>query len=396
MLRRLAVTTAALVTAVAGVDGPAAPAFAADAWDVPHSATITIDGHGYGHGKGLSQYGAQRAASLGKTYRQIVGYYYPHTSWGTASGSIRVWISRDLTNDVQVQARSGLTARRSGGAKSWNLTRIKPAADRWRIVPAGDRASVLQYRSHGWHQFRRVAGLMEFAANGRPIRLFTADGSTTYRGVLRSVPSSPGNRITVNVLPLETYLRGVVPAETYASTWEQQALRAQAVAARTYAVHERADRRSSPYDLCETEACQHYGGASAEYPTTDTAVQATARKILTYGGEPAFTQFTASSGGWTVDGGTPYLPARRDTWDSAKDPYHAWQVRFRDTELEAAWPALGDLTRVELGGRDGHGQWGGRVGTVTLTGTGGSVSMSGSDFAQRLHLPSPWLTMTVR
>ena len=94
------------------------------------------------------------------------------------------------------------------------------------------------------------------SAHGRPVRLYTADGSTSYRGVLKSVPSSPGNRITVDVLPLETYLRGVVPAETYASVWHQQALRAQAVAARTYAVHERADRRDAVFDLCETEACQ--------------------------------------------------------------------------------------------------------------------------------------------
>jgi SpoIID/LytB domain protein len=393
MFRRLAVT---LAVATAAVTTSAAPALADDTWTVPHSATITVDGHGYGHGKGLSQYGAQRAASLGRNYREILRYYYPHTRWGRAGGSIRVWISRDLTNDVQVQARSGLTARRSGTSTSWDLARAKPRADRWRILPQGDSSSVLEYRSGGWHRFRKVHGLLEFAAHGRPIRLYTADGSTAYRGVLRSVPSSPGNRITVDVLPLETYLRGVVPAETYASAWEQQALRAQAVAARTYAVHERADRRAKVYDLCDTEACQAYGGATAEYPTTDRAVQATARRILTYDGTPAFAQFTASSGGWTVDGGTPYLPARRDKWDSPRDPNHGWTVDFSDTELEDAWPSIGDLQQVDIAGRDGHGDWGGRAGTVTLTGSAGSVTMSGSDFAERLRLRSAWLTLTVQ
>ncbi|MCB0894882.1 MAG: SpoIID/LytB domain-containing protein [Nocardioides sp.] len=391
MFRRLAVLGTALSAVVAL--GPSASA--ADGWDVPHSARITIDGHGYGHGKGMSQYGAQHAAKLGQGYRQIVGYYYPHTRWTTAAGSIRVWISRDLTNDVQVAARPGLTARRTGTAQTWDLARARPRADRWRIVPDGDAASILQYRSHGWHQFRRVSGLLELSAHGRPVRLYTADGSTSYRGVLKSVPSSPGNRITVDVLPLETYLRGVVPAETYASVWHQQALRAQAVAARTYAVHERADRRDAVFDLCETEACQAYGGATAEYPTSDTAVKATAHQVLTYDGAPAFTQFTASSGGWTVDGGAPYLPARRDRWDSPKDPYHAWTVPFRDTEIEAAWPAVGDLARIELGQRDGHGEWGGRVGTVTLTGSAGTVTLTGSDFAQRLQLASSWFTMRV-
>ena len=391
MLGRLAAATATLLVLTA------APATAADdSWEVPHSATITFDGHGYGHGKGLSQYGAQHAASLGTGYREIVRYYYPGTRWGTASGSVRVWISRDLTNDVQVQARSGLTARRTGSAKDWNLAKAKPRAQRWRIVPNGDRVSVLQYRSGGWHQFRKVTGQLEFAAGGKPIRLYTADGSTAYRGTLRSVPSSAGNRITVNVLPLETYLRGVVPAETYASTWKQQALRAQAVAARTYAVHERADRRSKVYDLCDTAACQAYGGATREYPTTDTAVRATAREILTYGGEPAFTQFTASSGGWTVDGGEPYLPARQDKWDTPQDKYHSWTAEFADTEIEAAWPSVGDLQRVEITDRDGHGEWGGRAGAVTLTGSGGTVTMRGSEFSGRLGLASPWLTLTVR
>ncbi len=392
MLKRLAVLGAALSTVVV----LAPPASAADSWAIPHSATITFDGHGYGHGKGLSQYGAEHAASLGKSYREIVGYYYPHTKWGTATGSIRVWISRDITNDVQVAARDGLTARKTGSSKTWNLAKAKPGADRWRIVPNGDRVSVLQYLSHGWHQYRKVSGQLEFAAHGRPIRLYTEDGSTEFRGVLKSVPSSPGHRITVNVLPLETYLRGVVPAETFASTWHQQTLRAQAVAARTYAVHERADRRGHPYDLCETDACQAYGGATQEYPTTDTAVRATAHKILTYGGDPAFTQFTSSSGGWTVDGGQPYLPARRDKWDTAKDRYHAWTADFTDAELEAVWPSLGDLTRVEIGDRDGHGEWGGRAGTITLTGRDGTRTMSGSDFAQALGLASPWLTLRVR
>lgn len=394
MLRRTSVALATLTAAVLG-GGLAAPVHAADSWRIPHSARIVVEGHGYGHGKGLSQYGAQRAASQGRSYREIVRYYYPRTRWGRASGSVRIWISRDLTNDVQVHSRPGLTARRTGTSTTWDLARAKPRADRWRVVPSGDQRSRLQYRQRGWHTWRTVPGLLELSAHGRPVRLRTADGVASYRGVLRSVPSSPGNRITVNVLPLETYLRGVVPAETYASTWHQQALRAQAVAARSYAVHERADRRAAAYDLCDTAACQAYGGAAAEYPTTDRAVRATARQVLTYRGRAAFTQFTASSGGWTVDGGAPYLPARRDRWDSAQDPYHSWRVRFRDTELEAAFPGVGDLTRVEVSGRDGHGEWGGRAGTVTLTGTGGTVTTSGSDFAQRLGLASSWLTLRV-
>lgn len=387
--------TAALLSAAALTFATAAPASAADSWDIPHSATITVDGRGYGHGIGLSQYGAEHAARLGKGYREIVKYYYPGTKWGKATGAIRVWISGDLTNDVQVAARSGLTARGVSSSKSWDLSTAKPRATRWRILPAGDEHSVLQFRTGGWHRFRKVADSLEFAAGGRPIRLYVDGGSVAYRGVLRSVPSSPGNRITVNRLRLETYLRGVVPAETFASTWKQQTLRAQAVAARTYAVHERADRRGKVFDLCDTEACQVYHGASGEYPTTDRAVRATARRILRYGGKPAFTQFTASSGGWTVAGPYPYLPAMRDKWDSPQDPNHAWSVDFADTEIEDAWPSIGDLSRIEIDGRDGHGEWGGRAGSVTLTGDAGSVTVTGEVFRQALHLRSSWLSLRV-
>ena len=392
LFRRLAVLLS--VAVLGGVLVP--PANAADSWDIPDGARITIDGHGYGHGRGLSQYGAQRAAQLGKSYREIVKYYYPGTKWAKGSGSVRIWISGDRTNDVQVAAREGLTARKVGGSMAWNLTKVKPRAERWRILPAGDRRSVLEFRTGGWHQYRKVTGGLEFAAQGKPIRLYVQGGSVEYRGVLRSVPSSPGNRITVNVLPMETYLRGVVPAETYASAWKQQALRAQAVAARSYAAYRRAHPLSRAYDLCDSARCQAYGGATLEYPTTDQAVKATATRILTYQGEPAFTEFTASSGGWTVAGDHSYLPAMRDKWDSAKDPNHAWSVDFTDDELEDEWPSVGDLTRVEISDRDGNGEWGGRAGTVTLTGDSGTLTLSGTEFYQALNLRSSWLSLTLR
>lgn len=393
MFRRLAVAAA---VATVALTSSASPALAADTWTIPHTATITVDGHGYGHGRGMSQYGAEYAARHGHGYGDILGYYYPGTTWGRATGSVRVWISDDLTNDVQVAARPQLVARKSGSSTTWQLDRAKPRADRWRIVPQGDRVSVLQYRSNGWHQFRKVRGLLEFSAQGYPIKLYTDSGSPAYRGTLRSVPSSTGNRITVNVLPLETYLRSVVPSETFASSWHQQTLRAQAVAARSYAVNQRQARRDKPYDLCDTEACQSYQGADVEYPSSDLAVHATARRIRTYQGEPAFAEFSASSGGWTTAGDAPYLRAMRDKWDTPQDKWHAWSVDFSDTEIEQAWPAVGDLSQVAIADRDGHGEWGGRAGTVTLTGSSGSVTMTGAAFAATLGLASPWVSLTVR
>ena len=392
MIRRLAVATTVATTVV--LVATAAPATAAtDVWDVPHSATITVDGHGHGHGRGMSQDGAADRAEAGQGYRDILGFYYPGTSWGTATGAVRVFLTRgDLANAVLVQPRTGLVAAKAGGGRSWDLAKARPRASAWRILPDGDRASILQYRQQGWHQLKRVTGQLEFSAHGRPVALRRNDGTVgRYRGTIRSVPSTPGNRIAVNVLPMEAYLRGVVPAEAIASTFPQQALRAQAVAARSYAANKRAARSDKLYDVDDTTAYQVYLGYDREYPASDEAVRATAGEILTYDGGPAFTEFTASNGGWTVAGDAPYLVAQEDPYDS-----DTWSADLSDTDLEAAWPSVGDLTRIEIAGRDGHGEWGGRAGTVTLTGTAGSVTVSGSTFAGRLHLRSAWLTLTVR
>ena len=127
------------------------------------------------------------------------------------------------------------------------------------------------------------------------------------------------------------------------------------------------------------------------------AVDATAGKILLSGGEPAFTQFASSSGGWTSAGSVPYLPAREDPYDGwAGNPVHEWTVRLGDAALERAWPSIGDLTRIAVTSRDGNGVWGGRVRSVTLVGTEGRVVVSGDTFRSVLGLRSTWLTFAVR
>jgi len=387
MLGRLAAATVtATVTALVAT---AAPAIADDPVDVPDGATITVEGRGHGHGRGMSQVGADRAAVEGRDYEEILATYYPGTSWGKAAGSLRVWISRNTSDTVQVTARRGLTARKVGTDTAWKLTKAKPRATGWRIVASG-AASVLEYRQRGWHRFRKAGGQLELAAGGQPVQLLLGDGSTaTYRGALRSVPFQ-GRRLTVNVVPLEAYLRGVVPSEITASLWHPQAQRAQAVASRSYAAAERAEG-GTYYDLDDSTRYQSYLGASREHATSDAAVRATAGRVLTYGGAPAATEFTASNGGWTVAGDATYLPAQEDPWD-----HDTWgPVSFTDTELERHWPAIGDLESIQVTSRDGHGEWGGRVLAVTLTGTDGSVSRTGAEFYGELGLQSAWLTLTV-
>ena len=129
-----------------------------------------------------------------------------------------------------------------------------------------------------------------------------------YRGALRSAVPSTGStaRNTVNVVPIEYYVRGVIAAEM-PSSWMPEALKAQSVAARTYGV--RSITTSRYYDICSTTACQVYGGASRETASHDAAAKATTGKIVMYDGKPAFTQFSSSSGGYTAPGSQPYLKA---------------------------------------------------------------------------------------
>ena len=389
MLRRVAVPlfAPALALLLAATVGPA------DAEPRRRGpATVTIETTGWGHGKGLSQYGARNRAAAGQSWQTIVRTYYPHTTLGSAGGRIRIRITADTTRDVRVLPRTGLKLHSLGARKTWRL----PAKFRgkritaWRIVPAGHRSRV-QHKAGRWRDWRNPRGDAEFTAGSAPTTLVTPAGRAAYRGALRSVSlsSSGAQRTTVNVVPLDTYLRGVVPREVLAS-WPAAAVRAQAVAARTYADFERRDHRGSAYDLCDTSSCQVYGGYRAEHAASDAAVRATAGKVVMYGGRPAFAQFTSSNGGWSVDGGYPYLPAKADPYDhgSAGDPT---RKTFSARAITRNWSDIGDLVSIEVTGRDGHGPYGGRVTEVTVTGTGtgaGNVTrkVSGAAFKSWMGL----------
>lgn len=118
---------------------------------------------------------------------------------------------------------------------------------------------------------------------------------------------------TINNVLLEDYVKGVVPAEMPTS-WAANAVRAQAVAARSYAVRLQRFARYSEYDICDTTACQVYGGMSRETSGGNAAVKATAGSIVTYRGVVALTQFASSNGGYSARGDYPYLAAHRDPY----------------------------------------------------------------------------------
>ena len=384
-----------LATALVGILAPVAPAGAAstDVWKVPAQATITVRGHGYGHGHGMSQYGAEGAARQGLTYRQIAGFYYPGTDWGTAKGRVTVLITADTTDDLIVDARHGLTVRDTAGGPRTALP--DNGATRWKVAVGSDGVNRVLFRTKRWHRWKALDGQGEFYAGGDPVTLVTSSGERAYRGRLRVGVTSGGDRVTVNDVALDNYLKGVVPLEIPAS-WSPDAVRAQAVAARTYAAYERAHPQSAAYQLCDTWSCQVYGGYDAEYPASNKAVDDTAKQVLLSGGDPAFTQFGSSSGGWTAAGSVSYLPAQKDPYDGwAGNPVHTWTVQLDDGVLERTWPAVGDLRRIAVTKRDGNGDWGGRVSSLTLSGTGGKVTVSGDTFRTLLGLRSTWVTFRV-
>ncbi|HEX2174553.1 MAG TPA: SpoIID/LytB domain-containing protein [Nocardioidaceae bacterium] len=376
--------------AVGGLSVPAA--VAAQVYYVPVTDRLTVHGHGYGHGHGMSQHGAEGAARQGKSFREILAHYYPGTDLGRMRGKIRVLISADTTSDVKVSPARGLTLRDRAGGQAWTLP-ASDRIDRWRILADG---RVQLHNGKRWRRWDVPGGQTKLRGEGeffakRPLTLWVPGGggevAKRYRGALRS---SHGD--TVNVLNMDGYLRGVVPAEMPAS-WSLEALKSQAVAARTYATRDRSANRTRYYQTCDTTSCQVYGGVASEYPSTNTAVRQTARMILRYRGEPAFTQFSSSSGGWTSSGGYPYLPAKQDPWDDwAGNSVHSWSTTVDAGVLERRY-GLGNLRAIKVTRRDGNGQWRGRALSVRLTGSKRDVTISGDDFRWAYGLRSNWFTI---
>jgi SpoIID/LytB domain protein len=379
------------VAAVAAILVPASAHAAVDDWAVPDRATIRIYGHGYGHGHGMAQHGAQGAARQGLTHQEIVEFYYPGTTWGAARGRVSVLITADTSKDVHVVATDRLRLRALTSRKVFDLGAARPRATRWRIKPVSGGRAQVSYRTSSWTVFRTFRGDAElFTPRAATTLVLPGGAKVAYRGKLRSAKKD-----TVNVLPFDRYLQGVVPKEV-PPLWEPEAVQAQAVAARTYAAYERAHPLASHYQICDTTSCQVYGGASAEHPAATAAIRATRGEVLLYDGAPAFTQFSASSGGWTSAGSAPYLVAQEDPYDGwSGNPHSAWQTVVSDGTVEKAFPKIGNLTRIRFAGRDGNGEWGGRVDTVTVTGSTGSKTVSGEDFRFLLGLRSEWINLDV-
>jgi SpoIID/LytB domain protein len=176
-------------------------------------------------------------------------------------------------------------------------------------------------------------------------------------------------------------------------------LRAQSVAARTYAIYKKVNARANGtvFDICATTSCQVYSGyGSASSPTatvssherssTNAAIDATAGRVLLYNGQPILAEFSSSTGGHTAPGSVPYQKAVPDLGD-AISPHHDWRAEITVAEVEARWPQIGRLTNIQITQRDGFGEWGGRVQRMRLDGTDGSIEISGGAWRSAFAWP---------
>ncbi|MDQ3158232.1 MAG: SpoIID/LytB domain-containing protein [Actinomycetota bacterium] len=370
-----------------------------ESYTVPSSRSVALAGHGYGHGIGMGQYGAQGAAKRGLTYSKILEHYYPGTALGTKSGNIRVLLSKDSTDSVMVAGRSGLVFRNLATNKTIALptTIGGKSVIRWSINPTAGKAtqSSLQYRTgsaYVTYQNTNWTGDGQFEGPS-DMTLILPNGESKFRGALRSALPKKGatNRDTLNVLSVEDYTRGVVSAEM-PSSWMPEALKAQSVAARTYGVRSLTPGRY--YDICDTTACQVYGGVAKETGPTDSAISATKSKVLNYNGTPAFTQFSSSNGGYSATGSQPYLKAVNDPYDDwSGNANHDWKISVPASKIEKAHSSIGTLKQLKITKRNGSGDWGGRVDSISLIGSKKTITITGNAARTTFGLKSNWFKL---
>jgi SpoIID/LytB domain protein len=358
-------------------------AFTADA-----GADLRVDGHGNGHGIGMSQYGAYGyALKTRHSYRYILGHYYPGTSvQRTSTHSVRVLLKEAPTLLVSEATRLTSPGRSPISLHADRTYRFEIDVAGLRVFDTKAGRTKARVAAPAGVSGRSTVRLRGRAQNGVM--------SGRYRGSL-SIGVNGLNLRAVNRLGLDSYLYGVVPAEMPAS-WPLTALEAQAVAARSYAI--RSLTPSLPFDVFADTRSQVYKGTSAENSRSTSAVQKTNRLAVTYRGTVASTFFSSSSGGRTAAvneefGGppVPYLVPVDDPFDTLS-PDHNWTVTLStaDAQKRLHELLLGTLQDVVVTARNSSG----RAATVEIRGSGGTVTASGSQMRSALGLKSTMFTTT--
>ena len=367
-------------------------------------AQLTVNGRGWGHGRGMSQYGAYGyAVDHGWGFAQILDHYYGGTTAGTVPNSVitvellsmngrpLVVTGRQLrVNGAAVGAAARLTLQPDNSVRVESGTGCVSAT--WTPVPGTFTGNAT-----------RVTSAVPQSTLDDLVGICEATGVRAYRGSL-SVVNSGGTQMTINHVRVESYLRGVVPRESPAS-WGSagggrglEALKAQSVAARSYALASR--RPVTGATTCDTTACQVYRGAgfrtagweNLEAAATNQAIAATSGLVRLRAGVPVRTEFSSSSGGWTAGG---VFPAVRDDGDDTSiNPNRSWTVSMPMSTV-AARLGTGSIRSIAVTGRNGLGADGGRVTSVrVVTESGATRTFTGAAVRSALGLKSDWFVLS--
>ena len=403
----LAILTATVV-AIAGFG--AAPG-RADAAATP-PPPVTFYGRGWGHGVGMSQYGARGRALAGQHAPAILAHYYAGTTAGT----------RDPSTIVRVLLLTGLAATTANHATivgmggRWSIDGIPrtfPAKGRLTLAPTASGATTWTLKAIAPTGTVLYRATVSGAVVVRPAPslgllqlLSKASTSNIYRGYLRIGLTTTAT--VVNHVAVDAYLRGVVPLEMPAS-WPVEALKVQAIAARSYALRAIHPTTGS-FDLYDDTRSQVYRGQMGENAATDAVIAATSGKVLLSGSAVANCLFHSADGGWTennenvfvsstgsiVAGPVSYLRGSSDrapdgsSYDKAS-PYATWKTAtYTNAQLSAFFATdprtnVGTITKLDLS-RRGVSR---RLISVTLVGTLGTKTVSGDVFRSVFNVASP-------
>jgi stage II sporulation protein D len=343
---------------------------------------VVVRGAGFGHGIGMSQYGAFGFAQKGVGYERILKHYYRGTRLSQApSRPVRVLLQ---ASDPYVRIR-GATRGPGGRRLNPGTTYVVRRASGGRLSLAGGGKRVGRFRSP-LRVTGRVMRLLGPAING--IR------NGLYRSSFELRPGAAGGVTAINSLPIDSYVQGVVPGEMPAD-WAFGALRAQAVTARTYALATR--KTDDIFDVYPDTRSQVYRGVNGERGRSNQAVRDTAGQILTYNGDPAVTFYFSTSGGRTENVELSFLGAQPRPWlKSVKDPYdgispkHRWRQSFSAAVLGARLGARGRYRKIRVLKR-GRSP---RIVRARVYGSRGSRVLTGAQIRARLGLFDSWARFT--
>lgn len=357
----------------------------------PPPTSFTFDGGGFGHGVGMSQYGALGRAQAGHGAADILAAYFPGSALEARTlGSIRVHLADASSTDL-VNPSGPIYM--TDGVGTHPMT---AAGQALRVSQSGGIVTTQNLATEATATARGAK--VWFSSSGAQTIAVSATGKSYRHGRLQTSVVSGKVRLVESDLPMEQYLYGLAEVPT---SWPIEALKAQAIAGRSYAAIRLAAPKSGDFDIYSTTVDQVYSGtavtdAGPTGATWQAAVDQTAGLVLTHGGKVVQAYYSSSNGGHTErpdyvwSSSLPYLHAAPDPYDAvAANPNASWQRTYTAEEL-GAWIAaagygnVGVVTGFAVRNPIGAS---GRVdkAAITVTGTGGTATLTGNQLRSAIN-----------